>query len=415
MNLILWQIKKEDGNIMNIDEYIQISKRNLYKLNPECKEGKIILQFLSKILKNVDPTIEIKTIFSTDIFPSIIKFNNVSYLLWDMHFWKIFESIFTSSYLLFVSDIEKKNVTIENIENHLTMLYKVHCLDVLTCKTDINPKLAYRLAQEQYFYRELMKKFSQYQIFYSYDTFTSKEIGQIITYAKLFVALHELHHNYFKTDLELHTSCIKYYQAVMEVVNENVNLKKMLSEKYGFDLMDMELYKKDDLIEEAVCDFHAFKIIYELFLEAGISDNPEDIIEGLYCAFCVIIQLVCSFKSIIYIWIEGTAMLDKYYKENKIDVDQLYTKIDYYNAEMYNRISLLKLVIYSDLDKFNLSEEIFEKGDRMTNIIINYIKPFFDLKYLAIIHHDSMNLKVEEKDKSFILDSINLLLGTLYE
>ena len=73
-------------------------------------------------------------------------------------------------------------------------------------------------------------------------------------------------------------------------------------------------------------------------------------------------------------------------------------------------------MIAVDLYKSNeIPKSVFDKGDKMAKIIGEYAAVFFDYKYLATIHHESINLKVANQSKNFILDAISLLTGALYE
>ena len=371
---------------------------------------------LSDIASEIDSNILIKSTFSTDIFPSIVSIGESKYLLWDMHFWKIFDALFKTNYLYFVDDVEKYGLTIEKIAAYITMIYKYYFLDVLTCRLENQYLLAYRTAQEEFFVRELMIRYPEYQLSYSFNKKNSNDIEEIILYSKLFVMLYEVHHCYFEKDRQFYMTCVEYYQKIADVFLNETDLSNISIDKKIIDILRKGSYKNTENIEEAICDFHAFRLAYKFLAKSFLFIPRKDIAENLYCAFCPVVQLVCSLESCTNFWKECAYKFDQYYKNKEIDIHDLYDNVNQYNEKMHNRLSLLKLVIAVDLYKSNeIQKSVFDKGDKMAKIIGEYAAVFFDYKYLATIHHESINLKVANQSKNFILDAISLLTGALYE
>lgn len=404
---------------MNIDDYIRVTKRNIYALKPECLEDDYALECLSTLASSVDASIIVKPIFSTSIFPEMVHLNGVTYLLWDLHFWEIYKTILINGFFLYENEelLEKPHKFSSNMVNCVTNRYRLMLLDVLTNKLDKHSQVAYRLAQEQYYYRELLKREKGYIFEYSFDEKKSIEISQTIFYSKLFVLMHEIHHDYFKKDKKYHSDAILFQQTVAEVFMDNVDFRETTANKQTIKSLNMRAYENQETLEESACDLGAFKLVYKFLLMVNSDLSPEVILEWLYNAFATCIYAVETFNFVTFFWSEMISKFKGYYQEGGLILDDVIKKIETYEANAQNRLTFLSFAIYADLfhTGVEVSKDFFRKGDKISRFVSVFAKDFLDSKYVAVIHHEAQNLKTKKSSPKFFRESINLILGNPYE
>ena len=404
---------------MNINDYIRATKRNIYALKPECLEDGYTLECLSALASSVDASIIVKPIFSTSIFPEMVYLNGVAYLLWDLHFWEIYKTILINCFFLYENEelLEKPHKFSSNMINCITNRHRLMLLDVLTSKLDKHPQVAYRLAQEQYYYRELLKREKGYNFEYSFDEKKSIEISQTIFYSKLFVLMHEIHHDYFKKDKKYHSDAILFQQTVAEVFMDNVDFRETTVNNRTIKSLNMRAYENQETLEESACDLGAFKLVYKFLLMVNSDLSPEVILEWLYNAFATCIYTVETFNFVTFFWSEMVSKFKEYYQEGGLILDDVIKKIETYEANAQNRLTFLSFAIYADLfhTGVEVSKNLFRKGDKISRFISVFAKDFLDSKYVAVIHHEAQNLKTKKSSPKFFRESINLILGNPYE
>lgn len=404
---------------MNIDDYIKVTKRNIYALKTECLEDNYVLECLSKMASNVDASIVVKPIFSTSIFPEMVHLNEFTYLLWDSHFWEIYKTILINGFFLYENEelLEKPHKFSSNMVNCVTNKYRLMFLDVLTSKLDKHPQVAYRLAQEQYYYRELLKREKGYNFEYSFDEKKSMEISQTIFFSKLFVLMHEIHHDYFKKDKQYHSYIMLFQQTVAEVFMDNIDFRKTTANDRTIKSLNMRAYENQETLEESACDFGAFKLVYDFLLMVNSDLSPEVVLEWLYNAFATCIYTVETFNFVTFFWSEMVSKFKEYYQGGNLNLDDVIKRIETYEANAQNRLTFLSIAIYADLfhTGVEVSKGFFRKGDKISRFISVFAKDFLDSKYVATIHHEAQNLKTKKSSPKFFWESINLILGNPYE
>ena len=403
---------------MNIDDYIRATKRNIYALNPRYLEDEEILGLLSQLASDIDPSLIIKPIFSTNIFPEMVHLEKSTYLLWDMHFWDIYKIMLTTNFLLYENDLTEnpKSVSSSEILNFATERYRIIFLDVLTSKLRRHPKVAYRLAQEQFFYRKLANKNSN-QFEYSFSEQRSLEITSIILLAKLFVFFHEIHHDYLKIDEQYRLDVIELQQEVANIIMEKIDFSKTSASSRTIEALKRRAYKDSATLEESTCDFCAFKLAYKYISMIMPDLDHQKTLEWLYTALATCIGFVEVMNYLEIFWDTTMNQFQNYYLGSDLKLDDIYNQINSYEAKMQNRVSFLSFAIYANLSHtgVDISQSIFRKGEKIVRYITQFTQTFLDFEFLATINHDAQNLKTKNSSPNYFHEAINLLLGNPYE
>lgn len=396
-----------EGNAVNIDDYLRATKRNIYTLNPNYKEDDIILKLLSQVASNINPAIKIKPIFSTTIFPEIVHINESIYLLWDMHFWDIFRTILLTNFLLYETESTEtpESTSSSKVLDYAADQYRIIFLDVLINRLRRHPKVAFRLAQEQFFYRELAKRDPE-PFVHSFSHESSQEIYNTILLAKLYVFLHEIHHEYLKSDEQYRLNAIELQQEVANIMMGSIDFSKTSLDSNTIDALNMKAYRDKANLEESTCDLCAFKLAYKYVAMIMPNLDTQKVIKWLYNAFATSIYFVEISNHLELFWNKSISCLQNHYLGANLALDDIYSEIKPNYAKMQNRMTFLMFAIYSDLFHMGISvsKSLFSKGDKMARYISKFVQSFFDLKFLALIHHDAQNLKTKKDSPNFFVN-----------
>lgn len=333
---------------MNIDDYINTTC--VSHPSPRLYEFPELISKYEKVIREYD--ICIKQIFSTSFFPRLIHSvnDNSNYLLWDNHFWDLFERFFYQ--IICIENDDQKD--------YIAYDFFISIFSIF---------LASRFYNAPYLSLALAKRYASTGFFvppYFIDNnvrlnIMLKKSLSNLTYCKDFVFFHEVSHAIFRTDIDQK----KYVFQIVKDVCLTL-LKQPISFETKKSIKNI-LESSDNLIfEELCCDVNSICTVVMLYSGGKKYDNvvATEIVKSLR----ILLLFINSLKRI------DTAYTTYYKTSNLSQVSKRIISGDNYD-EMEIRDYAVFFVIQQLMGlNLNLDREFF-LNDSNYNM---YFKPYYD-------------------------------------
>lgn len=282
---------------MNIDNYILINKKtsnelllrtssalfNFKTASIDCFTIKAginskIFDFAKNMFAKIDYKIDMRIIYSTDVFPEILIKNKQGTIIWDLCFWQLYEKFV--KYMLFLGEYNSTDYRDNFIEQ-----YKGDLIYYLANRFNDHSELSYVLAEEY------MLNWMELPI--KYKMLDGLTLDYILFNAQIIALFHERNHYLFKNNREEYDNCFK-------VVSDLINLAYKYEDKEVQDIYDKILNNAYcNVIEEMLCDYRA--VLETIEMQLDLRDSLYRIQE-IFKAFLFYTMVISNLNMIEKIW-----------------------------------------------------------------------------------------------------------------
>lgn len=239
---------------MNIDNYLLLNKKTsdifllktsyaLYNIKDSSidslsiKTGinSKIFDFARKIFEKIDYKMDMRVIYSTDVYPEILIKNNQGSIIWDLCFWQLYEKFV--KYMLFLEEYDSIYE-----QNNFIDQYKNDLIYYLANRLDDYAEISYVLSEE--FMMNSLNMPVKFKLM------EGGNLDFILTNAQIIALFHERNHYLFKNNRDEYARC---FNAASDIIRLAYKEDKEMQ-----NLCDKILNNADDnIIEEMLCDYRA--------------------------------------------------------------------------------------------------------------------------------------------------------------
>ncbi|MDR0775203.1 MAG: hypothetical protein LBE81_00990 [Azonexus sp.] len=200
--------------------------------------------------------VEMVTVCSNYFFPEIVSFRSKEYLIWDEHYWMLFQNYLTHYYLL--NAIRKEGADASLINNCKNVIMG-DMYYFLSLKLSEYPHISYVLAKEC---RRLSSK--HFSVAVNTDSY-SDFLNIILRYSKHFCLTHELQHIENKLRPDEFFKCLDRFKYIIGKIKEYIGDDRDFYSPGRIDhvpesLIDGAMTMIDQghvFLEEIICDYVA--------------------------------------------------------------------------------------------------------------------------------------------------------------
>lgn len=261
--------------------------------NPLATEDTGIINFWLPMITQ-DFNVQIKEIYSANIFPCVLEDNGNKYLLWDMSFWYIYTRYY---FALVAHKIGYKKEALKYIDILLSYFL------ALKLKNE-NSNFGFLFAE--YFYSNCNYIFDFLNMDQLKKVLQSKNTDWHLLISKLFVALHECYHKQ-ADDVDFSEAARK---SIIDAIKQGILYIDELDEEkviqmFGISkrkLIEEMMYctKNTELLTELVCDIYAQNDCVDIMLHI-LNNYPDK--EQIIIMCDEVINLLNTFTSnLVLLW-----------------------------------------------------------------------------------------------------------------
>lgn len=284
---------------MNLDNYIHMNKKTsdvllaktgnfIYNIKNDSIEFVLmksgiysdVFEFAKTIFKNIDYKIDMRILYSTDVYPEILMKDGNGSLLWDLCFWQLYEKYV--KYMLFLEEID----TVDT-RNNFREQYIGDLLFYLSNRLDEYTEIAYVLAEK------FMLHNIEFPYFVKYKVYDGSKLDIYLNFSQKIVLLHERNHYLFKKKPE-------EYERWYQIVCSFIKLGYKYEDKETQFIYDKILTNKNaNIIEEMLCDY---KAVVETIIIHVQTRQSTIIVQKIYEAFLFYCMATSNLEIIERIW-----------------------------------------------------------------------------------------------------------------
>lgn len=308
---------------MNIDNYILMNKKtsedfllktssvmlNIKNASIDCTMVKTgvnskIFDFAKDMFEKINYKINMKVIYSTDVFPEILIKNKQANIIWDLCFWQLYEKFV--KYMLFLED----NDSISYQDNIIEQ-YRGDLIFYLANRLDEYSELSYVLAEK------FMMYFLEMPV--KYKLLEGLTLDYILINAQVIALFHERNHYLFKNN---RAEYYKYFNVVSDIIKLAYNYEDQEVQH----IYDKILKNANcNVVEEMLCDYRA--VLETIDMQLDLSDFLLRVQET-FKAFLFYTMVISNLDIVEKAWKGAiTAYNRKNVIENDIFTDREYLMI----------------------------------------------------------------------------------------
>ena len=265
---------------MDIDEYL----RNFRRILPHSKyrEKPSLAKAFFEYSRSI--RLDFIEVFTTNIYPQYITISNKNYLLWDNHYWYLYEHFLSGIKLIISGDTD--SLSGYDFFSGLGMLFMAN-------KFEKNPPLSF--------------VFSKYYVAtglavpdYSLAKYEDNEYDKnIFIFSKIFAFFHEVSHHVFNNNKEIKLGIITEFEDITKALSGNFKKKEMNDV-----VKNLLEYASPKFLEEMSCDYYALEnsmnFIFSLYKETDIDITGDSFNDVFTDDFLTSIRYILQFQTILY-------------------------------------------------------------------------------------------------------------------
>lgn len=248
---------------LTIEEYIKYSHYQF--TNPSYYKDEIRISTLEYIRQYcAQYSIELVVIYSTSLYPYILERNNQYYLIWDEHFWNLYDYYLD----IYFSKSSKAEVSILSSKCFSLLLI------ILSHTMEMYPSLSLSFAEN---YQKRGSCFGFYDNKVQKTKFTGR-VNKVSAFSRLFVAFHEVSHfEYNKIDLDAPQKAKQRFYQIYHRLEPHDLLDYMFvypTVQQVLEHIKHVIEINDEVaIEEFFCDLEACRKLLTYFINDNKSAN----------------------------------------------------------------------------------------------------------------------------------------------
>lgn len=358
-----------------IDLYLYHNKNlksNLY-LSKDSIDLRLIDVFKEICDFTISNKLTIVPISSSSVYPEIVKYNSKFYLLWDLCYFKLFDSFI---YILGIWKEKNRKIMINSI---ILLLY-----DYLICKLDSIPELSLVLRKRKSDLDiNIDSKIPKIDIIRK-ERYLYKDEISIGTQVRFLTFYHELRHILYKlNENELKKDLKKYGEIIERHFKKQDSLLGQLAGIKSLNLIPIS----NKQIEELACDEYALKKTEDIFV---ISMERKFGIEREICFDYVRESYWMNKMFFSYLTVLSDIYIKRYRKfkndNYKVTKEEIYAPLimrfesiphwflHFFNRNLSLNITSIQTAIMTAMNKLTENlDEVFKEAEELAN---KYDNPF---------------------------------------
>lgn len=378
---------------MNLDDYLRLFRKQLFY--QRIKEEPQLFNFFHQLSSR--DGIEFVEIYSTSIYPQIIQISDKRFILWDNHFWDLYERFLIGIDISSTSEVNS-NVIFDYI-NAITMLF-------LTNRFDGVPCLSYLFAKHYAGTGFVVPPYNKFEADSNREKLVNAGYHKILVSSKLYIFFHEYIHHMFDKDPELFSvdceDIVRLCSKFIDFWPDNDGAKDAA----------IEIVKRKDqrLMEEVCCDIRAVTESINLLFTSQEGTDKKQVIQEFIKAIRYLLTFNGSLAQIEGTWRINRRGIDEYGSEFLLHTDEHESQLKVVLTESDARINLIINLSFYILGPIDTAGYDFVNTEGFEKYIAPPLELAMSSKFMKNIIEDYLNLK----DRYTVLDfrtSKNMLIG----